>query len=85
MPTPNKYHGSGRLYTAKEYRDRKHAMRPTYLVAGYSPDPLQAAQQRLTGDCKPYIKGRNKRKRAARLAGFKSLAQRDRLADILGG
>lgn len=46
MPTPNKYHGSGRLYTAKEYRDRKHALRPTYLHVGYSADPLKAAQER---------------------------------------
>lgn len=63
MPTPNKYHGSGRLYTAKEYRDRKHALRPTYLVTGYSHDPLTAHQQRLAGDCKPYNVGKNRAKR----------------------
>lgn len=81
MPTPNKYHGSGRLYTAKEYRDRKHAMRGAYLVIGYSANHLHAAQQRLTGDCQPRDKGRNERKRTARRLGYKSLKQWVRRSD----
>jgi len=68
MPTPNKYHSSGRLYTAKEYRDRKHALRPTYLVA----HPMPGVS--LIPD-KPYNIGRNAKKRAVRAHGFKSLKQ----------
>lgn len=51
MSTPSKYHPSGRLYTAKEYRDRKHALRPDYLLV----DPR-----------KPYNTGRNAAKRVKR-------------------
>lgn len=70
MPTPNKYHGSGRLYTAKEYRDRKHAMRPTYLM-----------QNRVNGVLQPRDKGNNERKRLARKLGYKSLKQWARSCD----
>ena len=78
MPTPNKYHGSGRLYTAKEYRDRKHAMRPTYIHTGYSPDMLDQMVQRRLGQCVPYNKARNTMKREVRRQGFKSLKQWER-------
>jgi hypothetical protein len=76
MSTPNKYHGSGRMYTAKEYRDRRRALTPTYLVLGYSADPLQRLEQ---GKLLPYYKGINAAKRTARLMGWKSLKQRDRV------
>ncbi len=68
MPTQNKYHGSGRIYTAREYSDRKNAMRPTYVY--------------LDGKAKsqPRDIGRNAAKRTARKLGFKSLKQLDRRA-----
>lgn len=78
MSTPNKYHSSGRMYTAREYADRKHALRHAYLVVGYSHEPLVQTQQRVTGDCKPYNVGRNAQKRQARAQGFKSLKQASR-------
>lgn len=73
--TLNKYHSSGRLYITKELSARRHALTPTYLVSGYSHDPLAAQQQRLTGDCLPYHVGKNAHKRRVRWLGFKSAKQ----------
>lgn len=78
MPTSNKYHSSGRIYTAREYNDHKHAMQPTYLVEGYSTDMLKQVEQRRLGQCKPHDVGRNAAKRLARKLGYKSLKQLDR-------
>lgn len=69
MSTPNKYHGSGRIYTAREYSNRKHAMQPTYLIT----NGRKAKDQ-------PHDVGRNAAKRLARKFGYKSLKQLDRSA-----
>lgn len=82
MPTPNKYHGSGRLYTAKEYRDRKHDLRPTYVVAGHTVPRNNSIPGALRGSTiQPYDKGNNERKRTARRLGYKSLKQWVRSCD----
>lgn len=63
MSTPNKYHSSGREYTATELAERRRAATPVYLVLS---------------SYVPYHKGRNDRKRVLRASGFKSLKQWDR-------
>ena len=82
MPTPNKYHGSGRLYTAEEYRDRKHYLRPTYVTTGYKVPRNKSLPQALQGPIiQPRDKGNNGRKRLARRLGYKSLKQWVRHSD----
>ena len=51
MSKHNKYHGSGRLYTAKERKVRALAFTRTYLVLGYRRQ-LGVVEQRLS----PYIR-----------------------------
>lgn len=63
MSTPNKYHPTGRLYTADELGQRRWALIPTYLVRGYVADPLKRIAQ---GKLLPYNVGKNATKRAAR-------------------
>lgn len=76
MSTPNEYHPSGRLYTAREYVARRRALTPVYVVIGYSTDPLARLKQ---GKLLPHDTGRNAAKKAARLMGWRSLKQRDRV------
>lgn len=59
--TPNKYHPSGRLYTAKELAARAYDLLPRMVVPGYcQPD---AGKQWLEAQLRPYNIGRNKTKR----------------------
>lgn len=78
MSTPNKYHSSGREYTATELAERRRAATPVYLVLGYSDDMLKQAEQRRLGQCQPYDKDRNTAKQVVRGRGFKSLKQYNR-------
>lgn len=78
MSTPNKYHSSGREYTATELAERRRALTPVYLVLGYSANPLVQAQQRIGKQCQPYDKDRNTAKQVVRGRGFKSLKQYNR-------
>lgn len=72
----NKYHSTGRLYTAKESQTRAEAIfAPKFLVAGYSADMLKQVEQRRLGQCKPHDIGRNAAKRQIRALGYKSLKQ----------
>lgn len=71
MSTPNKYHPTGRLYTAREYADRRRALTPVYLVL----HPLVGRA------CQPHDTGRNAKKRMARTLGYKSLKQWDRVLE----
>lgn len=75
--TPNKYHSSGRLYTAKEYADRKKAAQPRYLWVSVDLEEVKG----VTIPVYPgstYDIAKNATKRSARALGFKSLKNWDR-------
>jgi hypothetical protein len=66
MSIPNKYHSSGRMYTARESIERRRALAGAYVHA--QPKAYN----------RPYDEGRNAKKRMARTLGYKSLKQWER-------
>jgi hypothetical protein len=68
--TPNKYHSSGRPYTAEELAARAYDSLPRMVVPGYS-GAESIAERRL----KPFDDRINEAKRNARSLGYKSLKQ----------
>lgn len=69
MPTPNKYHSSGRQYTSGELADRSLAFAPVYLVYGYSPKLLERVEQDKLSPSRNYTKRAIQAARAARPKG----------------
>lgn len=68
MPTPNKYHSSGRQYTSGELADRRLAFAPVYLVYGYSHKLLEQIGKKLSPS-RNYTKRAIQAARAARPKG----------------
>lgn len=72
MTKPNKYHSSGREYTAGELADRRLASAPVYLVYGYSTKPLERLEQ---GKLSPVVNTSKRSIQAARAARPKGVSK----------